>query len=76
MMLLLLTMMTTPYAPYPFTACVVTEAKEADLIAKEVDTIKDAVWCVVLVDDCKNANLLIYKDQTASTNYVVSASCR
>lgn len=66
----------TPLAPISYPACFVEKSDDADFAAREVQTVKEARWCVVEVKACKRALMRIYRDVGAKETYVLSRSCR
>lgn len=71
-----LTLVGRPLAPISYPACLTDDPHDADLVAKEVITPKEANWCVVLVPDCKDALIVINRQNGAEQTYVVSATCQ
>lgn len=65
----------SPLARISYKACLVSTAEEADMMAREVTSVAEARWCVVLSRECKDA-IMIYRNHAAEETYVVSANCR
>ena len=65
----------TPLGPVSFPFCLVDREEDADVVAREVQTLKEADWCVVIAPSCRDA-FSLYRDQTAKVTYVVNGPCR
>ena len=64
-----------PLAEISYPACLTQDPTDADLIAREVQTVAEAKWCVTITTDCKKALFMIYRQPGASESYVVSEAC-
>ena len=64
-----------PLAEISYPACLTQDPTDADLIAREVQTVAESKWCVTIVSDCKNALIVVYRQPGASESYVVSEAC-